>query len=98
MARLEEICRLNAIWAVDVYFESRISTLQGDQRHANLYSYLAKRAQQLRAAGEDVVFRLTYLVLRLEQVMGNVLILCDKAPCDFSLPPIYMLVLNSSWN
>lgn len=30
---------------------------------------------------QDVVFRLTYLVLRLEQVMGNVLLLCDKAVC-----------------
>ena len=25
--------------------------------------------------------RLTYLVLRLEQVMGNVLLICDKAVC-----------------
>ena len=33
----------------------------------------------LNIAAEDVVFRLTYLVLRLEQVMGNVLLLCDKA-------------------
>lgn len=51
--------------------------------------------EPLLAAGEDVVFRLTYLVLRLEQVMGNVLILCDKA-CDFSLSPICMFVLDSS--
>ena len=67
-----------------------------DQRHAKLYSYLAKRAQPLLAAGEDVVFRLTYLVLRLEQVMGNVLILCDKATCDFGLSPICMFVLDRS--
>ena len=32
----------------------------------------------IRRRSEDVVFRLTYLVLRLEQVMGNVLVICDK--------------------
>ncbi|CAE7387375.1 unnamed protein product [Symbiodinium sp. CCMP2456] len=30
---------------------------------------------------QDVLFRLSFLVLRLEQIIGNVLIVCDKAVC-----------------
>ena len=48
-------------------------TCQSKRPLANL------QAVGLNIAVEDVVFRLTYLVLRLEQVMGNVLLLCDKA-------------------
>ncbi|CAJ1336243.1 unnamed protein product [Effrenium voratum] len=53
------------------------------------YEYDARQRDKLNyrypgVGGEsyqDVVFRLTYLVLRLEQVMGNVLVICDKAVC-----------------
>ncbi|CAJ1396300.1 unnamed protein product [Effrenium voratum] len=78
LQRLNELCA----GALDSHSYKELQELYPEEYDARQRDKLNYRYPGVGGESyQDVVFRLTYLVLRLEQVMGNVLVICDKAVC-----------------